>query len=182
MALFDEIVPKYMTKLMLDFDCTAEDAAAVFGNAGHESLGFEKLQEMKPTIKGSRGGWGWFQWTGPRRKDFEAYCKRNDLDPSSHETNYKFLFVELTGNESKTMPLVKRAPTLEKKVIAFEAAFERAGVKHYDRRLEWAERALRAYNVSISKGPKAPEPVVQTRGLLEVLVDFVTNLIRRFIR
>ena len=55
-----------MARLMADFDCTAEDAAAVFGNAGHESAGLEKLQEIRPTVPGSRGGWGWFQWTGDK--------------------------------------------------------------------------------------------------------------------
>ena len=32
------------------------DAAAVFGNAGHESKGLSDDQEDKPVVKGSRGG------------------------------------------------------------------------------------------------------------------------------
>lgn len=141
---FKKVAPTYMKRAMLDFGFSEEDAAAVFGNAGHESLGFTKLQEMKPTVKGSRGGWGWFQWTGPRRKEFEAYTERNKLDPSAHETNYKFLFVELNGTEKKAVAATKNAVGLEAKTKAFENTFERSGVKHYDKRYNWARIALQA--------------------------------------
>ena len=127
---------------MRDFDLTPLDAAAVFGNAGYESLGFTELQEIKPVVRGSRGGYGWFQWTGPRRIAFEQYCKRNGYKPESHDANYKFLFTELTGPEKKALPALRAAPTLRDKVIAFEETFERSGVKAYDKRYEWAMFAL----------------------------------------
>lgn len=62
-------------------------AAAIIGNAGHESGGFKDLQEKKPLVKGSRGGYGIMQWTGPRRREYEDYCDRNNLDPSDMESN-----------------------------------------------------------------------------------------------
>lgn len=141
---FSSIAPKYMVQFMNDFECNDLDASAVFGNAGYESLGFTKLQEIKPVVKGSRGGYGWFQWTGPRRKEFEAYCKRNNLDISSNDANYKFLFVELTTTEKNAIPKLKAAKTLEDKVKAFEEAFERAGVKRYPERTKWAKIAYEA--------------------------------------
>ena len=67
-AFFREMAPRLMRLLIEDFNLTVTDAAAIMGNGGHESLGFTKLQEMKPTVKGSRGGWGLMQWTGPRRR------------------------------------------------------------------------------------------------------------------
>lgn len=157
-AHFRAVAPKYMRMFMEDFDATAIEAAAVFGNAGYESLGFTKLQEMKPTVAGSRGGWGWFQWTGPRRKAFEAYCARNGFDPASDEANYKFLFVELIGSEKGAVAKLKAAKTLEDKVKAFELAFERAGVKAYEKRNAWALIALDALRENAARDvPSATE-------------------------
>src|SRR5687768_14571658 len=95
-AHFRAVAPKYMRLLLQDFPMLGvEDAAAVFGNAGHESKGLTDDQEDKPVVKGSRGGANWMQWTGPRRRALEAYCARNSLDPDSDEAAYKWLFLEL---------------------------------------------------------------------------------------
>jgi hypothetical protein len=145
MTLFTEKAPRLMLRLMEDFGLTEIEAAAVLGNAGHESAGFTKLQEMRPTVKGSRGGYGYFQWTGPRRREYEAYCKRNGYDPASEEANYKFLYLELITTEKAAIPALKAAKTLDTKVKAFERAYERAGVKHYPSRILWAEKALAAF-------------------------------------
>ena len=141
--LFREIAPIYMQKLMDDFDMSVLDAAAVFGNLGHESNGFEDMQEISP--RAGRGGYGWAQWTGPRRVAFEQYAKRNGLKLSDPGTNYSWLFVELRGPEKNAVKKVKAARSLDTKVVAFEKAFERAGVKHYESRKKWARIALSTY-------------------------------------
>ena len=152
-AVFIAKVPALMREFMVDFDCTKEDAAAVFGNAGHESGGFTQMQEIKPTVAGSRGGSGWFQWTGPRRRAFEAYCDRNNLSPTSDKANYGFLWRELHGDERAAIPRLKAAKTLRDKVVAFELGFERAGIKHYDSRVKWANLALGAYEAKYGDAP-----------------------------
>lgn len=144
-ALFKSKAPWIMALLMQDFPLGIDDSAAILGNIGHECGGFSKMQEEKPTKPGSRGGFGWPQWTGPRRRQYEAYCKRNNLDPRSDIANYKFMFVELMTTEKHAIPAVVKANGLEAKVKAFELAFERAGVKHYPSRLTWARRALDAF-------------------------------------
>lgn len=175
-ATFAAKAPKYMHKLMADFGFSVEDAAAVMGNAGHESGGLSILQEIKPVVKGSRGGYGWFQWTGPRRKAYEAYCKRNGLNPAADDSNYAFLVVELRGSEKKAVAATKFAKGLESKVIAFEKSFERAGVKHYASRLTWAKRALDAFNkggVKVTEPDKPkpePKPVTPSQGAGAVAV------------
>lgn len=160
-AHFRAVAPKYMRQFMADFDLEDIDAAAVFGNLGYESLGFTKLQEIKPVVKGSRGGYGWAQWTADRRVVFEAYCKRNKLDPASHDANYAFLFVELTGSEKAALAKLKAAKTLDTKTVAFEKAFERAGVKNYPKRKQWAAialNALRADSAALEPRPVPPAP------------------------
>lgn len=160
MTLFTDKAPGIMRDLMRDFDLDLDSAAAILGNLGHESGGFKFLQEKKPLVPGSRGGYGWAQWTGPRRVAFEAYCKRNKLDPASDKANYGFLFVELTGSEKAAIPAVKAAKGLYNKVVAFEAKFERAGVKHYPSRLNYAQQALKAFGSSVP-APVPSNPVLR---------------------
>lgn len=161
---FRRKAPWLMRRLIADFNISILDAAAVAGNAGHESGGLTKLQEIKPVVAGSRGGYGWFQWTGPRRRAYEAWCKAQGLDPASDEANYGFLAHELRTSEKKAIPATTKAKTLRDKVIAFEMAFERAGVKHYDSRVRWAELALDAHKLDSVKPPtpapaSAPAPI-----------------------
>lgn len=158
-ALFEQKAPWIMNLLMRDFPTwREEDAAACVGNAGHECRGFEDLVEIDERV-GGKGGIGWFQWTGqtprnPRRRDFEAYCARNNLDRFGDEANYKYLVLELRGSERRAVGATSAANGLRNKVIAFEKSFERAGVKHYDRRVEYAQRALTAWR----RNPKAAIP------------------------
>lgn len=140
---FRAIAPLYMRQLIKDFPTLSEmDAAAIFGNAGHESKGLTDDQEDKPVVKGSRGGLNWMQWTGPRRRALEAFAKRNNLDPTGDKAAYLWLVKELQGEEKKAIPAILAASGLRNKVVAFEKAFLRAGVKHYDKRLAWAKIAL----------------------------------------
>ncbi len=160
---FRSVAPIYMRLLLTDFpQLGPDDAAAIFGNAGHESKGLTDDQEDKPVVAGSRGGLNWMQWTGPRRKAMEAYCVRNKLDPASDIAAYKWLFLELKGAEKKAIPALLKATTLDAKVIAFEKAFLRAGVKHYPSRQQWAKVALDAYAEHVGNGGvvDAPQPPV----------------------
>jgi hypothetical protein len=152
-AVFRAKAPGIMRLLMQDFPLDLLDVAAIMGNLGHESGGLTEFQEKVPTVKGSRGGWGWAQWTGPRRREFEAYCSRNGFDLKSDKANYGWLFVELRTTERRAIPAVKSANGLDAKVRAFEVAFQRAGVKHYPSRNIWAQRALDAYRTAEAKGP-----------------------------
>lgn len=58
-ALFRSKAPWIMNMLMQDFPLGTDDAAAIVGNLGHESGGFALMQELKPIVSGSRGGYGW---------------------------------------------------------------------------------------------------------------------------
>lgn len=164
MTKFDEVVKAYGPRLMRDLAVGAEDAAAVFGNGGHESGGFRSLQEIKPTVKGSKGGYGWFQWTGPRRRNYEAFCKRNGLNPAADESNYAFLLVELRGPYKSTMPKVKQKSSLYDKVVAFEMAYEKAGVKHYDSRNNFAKQAYGVLS-QMDRPAAFVAPLAQPKGV-----------------
>lgn len=164
--VFDSKAPKVIGLLLGDFpEWRADDAIADVGNLGHECLGFTKLQEISPTVKGSRGGFGWPQWTASRRRAYEAYCKRNNLDPTSDKANYAYHFVELKGSERSTIGKVAKAQGLFAKVKAFELGYLRAGVKHYDSRNEWAMRAKTLWQAAgspVQGTPPAEQVVILT--------------------
>src|SRR4029079_2065686 len=75
-------------RLMADLGLTDYQAAGLVGNLGFESVGFRTLQEMAPAVSGSKGGYGWAQWTGVRRRAFEAWCVAHHLPMASDEANY----------------------------------------------------------------------------------------------
>jgi hypothetical protein len=176
---FREVAPKYMAMFLADFPRLNKlDAAAVFGNFGHESKGLTDDQEDAPTVKGSRGGRNWAQWTGPRRRALESYCKRNGLDPDSDIAAYKFLWVELHGDEKKAIDALRAAVTLEQKVVAFEKAYLRAGIKHYPERQRWARIALEAYEAADWKAEPSPELPANPVELPPAAGQWVIDLIK----
>jgi len=159
--VFRAKAPGIMAQLMEDFPLQLDDAAAILGNFGHECAGFTAMQEIKPVVEGSRGGYGWPMWTADRRRAFEVYCRRNKLDPASDQANYAYVYVELKGPEKRAIPALLKATTLADKVKAFELAYERAGMKHYASRNQWAAIALEAWHAAKGKPasePKAPSP------------------------
>jgi hypothetical protein len=103
------------------------------------------MQELKP-VGGGRGGWGWCQWTGPRRVAFEAFATARELDFASDEANYGFLQHELTETSEKSvLPRLRGADDVGEATEVFMRKFLRPGAPHLASRVKWADRALRAH-------------------------------------
>jgi hypothetical protein len=142
-GLFETKAPRIMRQLMDDFAFTKIQTAGVLGNLGHETGGFKHFQELAP-ISG-QGGFGWAQWTGPRRRDFMNFCQANGLSPTSDDANYGFLRHELNTSERNTVPALKAESTLEGATRIFEQLFERAGIVALNSRIKFARKALAAF-------------------------------------
>lgn len=140
--LFAAKVMVWGPRLAKDLGLTDIQACGPFGNFGRETGGFRLLQEVAPTVKGSRGGWGWAQWTGPRRRAFEAWAKANKFGLATDEANYGFLLHELKTNYAAALSALKRTKTIEEAVRVFEVHYEGAGVKAMAERVRWAKAAL----------------------------------------
>ncbi len=145
-GLFRQKAPDIMADLMSDFGMTLNQAAGVLGNVGHECAGFRTMQEIKPIVPGSRGGWGWAQWTGPRRRAFEQWCLDNGFDNlSADAANYGFLKHELETTERRALNHLRGTDSLRDATTSFMEKFERPGVKHLSSRINWAKEAVKAY-------------------------------------
>jgi hypothetical protein len=138
-SLFDSKVAAYTARLQKDVGIKGFQADGIWGNIGHECNGFHSFQEQDPTS--GRGGYGWMQWTGPRRVAFENYCRDKNLDPDSDEANYDFLVRELLTSEKDSLDRLKRANTRDTATYAFMHWNERPGIEALESRFAWAKRA-----------------------------------------
>lgn len=158
-AKFRQFAVRIMTDLARDIPEWGGDElnlAAPPGNFGVESAGFTIMQEIKPTVAGSRGGYGWAQWTGPRRRAFEAWAKARDLHVDDYEANYGFLIHELRTTEKAAIRAVAEAPTLDAKVKAFMLKYERPGIPHLAERQMWARIAVAVYEPPANDASERP--------------------------
>jgi ABC-type transporter Mla subunit MlaD len=151
------------TRLAGDLDLSGPQAAGIVGNLQAES-GLKAVQEANP-IGGGRGGFGWAQWTGPRRLQFEQYAKEHNLDPRSDEANYGFLRQELKAPENAKLLEQLRAlkgPDAAKQAAALvERMYERPAVSNAGVRGNYAEQIA-------ARTPAAPPAQVAQAGALPV--------------
>jgi len=128
-------------RLQQDFGLSAGAAAGFAGNLAHESGDFKTLQEINPLVKGSRGGFGWAQWTGPRRRQFEAWAGQNGLDPASPEANYGFLKHELTSTpEGAVIKALQGVNDPAQAAQIVSSKFLRPGIPHMGSRITKAQQ------------------------------------------
>jgi len=148
-VMFMQKAPRLMRTLMHNFGMTDYQAAGVLGNLGTESMGFQRLHEIgQPEGK---GGYGWFQWTGPRRKSFLDWCVKNKLKWTSDEANEGFLLYELTHDYFHVVAHLKDTKSLKEATELFEREYEGAGVPNIKSRLQWAQMAMNALDADEHK-------------------------------
>ena len=94
-----------MARYRKDLGLTTIQAAALAGNANYETGGFKFMDELSPTVKGSKGGTNVFQFTGRkeglRRSNFEKFAEKNKLDPRKFESGLDFSVFELKEGDQK---------------------------------------------------------------------------------
>lgn len=164
---FHAIPDRLMADLQRDLGLTQAQAAGVVGNLATETGNFQHMQEINPVVKGSRGGFGYAQWTGPRRRQYEAWAQENGLDPTSYEANYGFLVHELTATpESRVMGDLTAAETPEQAAQVFSEQFLRPGIPHMDRRKANAARYAGVASGGQTGGQKTNRTEQALRALL----------------
>lgn len=131
---------RLMGDFQRDYGMSTPQAAGFVGNLAHESDNFRQLQEAKPLVPGSRGGYGFAQWTGARRRAFEAWANDKGLAPSSYEANYGFLRHEIDNTpEGRFMSNLLRTNDVGQATRIVQDQFLRPGVPHTDSRLNYAQ-------------------------------------------
>jgi regulator of extracellular matrix RemA (YlzA/DUF370 family) len=157
--------PRYVKDLNLD----VLKVAGMYGNWGVECDQFRALQEYKPTVAGSRGGWGPPQWTGPRRRAFEAWADSHGFKRDDPEAFYLYTLIELRGPEKAALAALRKTKTLDTATTVFMEKFERPGVEHLAVRKKHALDALHILETAMSS---TAAPVAGTAPFVNV--DFTS--------
>ncbi len=147
---FKTAVETYGPRFMADLNLDKFEVSGIFGNFAVESDQFRALQEYSPTVKGSRGGWGWAQWTGPRRRAFEAWAASKGYRLDNPEAFYQYTLVELRGPEAVALARLRATTTLDSATEAFMKHYERPGVPHLSTRKARALEALHVLEATLA--------------------------------
>lgn len=110
------------------------------GNFAVESRMDPGINEIAPLVPGSRGGFGLAQWTGPRRRQFEAYAQQRGARLDDMDAQLDFLMHELGTTEKGAASAIMAAKTPEEAARLVSERFLRPGIPHLDRRIAETRR------------------------------------------
>lgn len=93
------------------------------------------INEVAPIVPGSRGGFGLYQLTGPRRTAYERFAAQRGVNPADPEAQLDFLDYELKGPESRAAKSILSTQNPQQAAIAIARDFLRPASEHLDRRV-----------------------------------------------
>jgi len=161
---FYQKIPTVGAQLMARYNLKDYHVAGIFGNLAIESRYMQPDASEKVRGRGvsidqavaAGGGYGWSQWTGSRLKNFQTWCKNNNIPtnlPATDQANYGFFCAEIDGslNGSGYIPTshyknaisaLQATTTVEAATTTWCNTYERPGIPHIDRRQTVAKSAL----------------------------------------
>jgi len=92
------------------------------------------INEAAPIVPGSRGGFGLYQLTGPRRRAYETYAAQKGVDPSDPDAQMDFMMIELATTEKNAWDKISSAPDTGRAAAAVVNHFLRPSEQHRARR------------------------------------------------
>lgn len=92
------------------------------------------INEIEPVVPGSRGGFGLYQLTGPRRRSFEAFAAASGAPLDSIDAQLDFLILELQGPERSAAQNIFAANSTGEAAAAIVNDFLRPLPQHRERR------------------------------------------------
>lgn len=92
------------------------------------------INEAQPLVPGSRGGYGLYQLTGPRRRAYEAYAAERGVPVSDIDAQLDFMMSELQGPEARAAQAILSAPDTGSAAAAIVNQFLRPSEQHRARR------------------------------------------------
>lgn len=92
------------------------------------------INEAAPLVPGSRGGFGLSQWTGPRRRNLEAFAQQRGAPVADPDLQLDFLMQELNGPEKAAWQAIQQAPDAPTAAAAIVNKFLRPAEEHRARR------------------------------------------------
>lgn len=123
--------------LMDQYGMPAHIAAGIAGNIAAES-GFDAgINEIDPLVEGSRGGFGLYQATGPRRVGMEAALK-DEIGNPYRQMDY--MMSEFMGPERKAYDRLMSSKNVDEAARVMSEKFLRPGIPHLEKRINYARQ------------------------------------------
>lgn len=92
------------------------------------------INEIAPIVPGSRGGYGLYQLTGPRRRQYEAWAADNGFDLADPNAQLDFLMLELNTTERGAWDKIRNTNTAGEAAAAIVNSFLRPAEAHRAKR------------------------------------------------
>jgi hypothetical protein len=93
----DESAASVRDRLARDLNLTRDQSSGIVSNLLAEGGTMEGINERNPA-PGTRGGFGWAQWTGSRRIAFEQWAAAHHRDIADPQTNYDYLVEDIRAH------------------------------------------------------------------------------------
>ena len=88
------------------------------------------INEAAPTVPGSRGGFGLYQLTGPRRRAYEAYAAEKGVPLDDVDAQLDFMMMELQGPEAAAWSKISGTQNAGEAGAAIVNSFLRPAEEH----------------------------------------------------
>lgn len=115
-------------------------AQGIVANMGVESRFDPGINEIAPLVEGSRGGYGLNQWTGPRRRQYEAFAAERGAPLDDVGTQLDFTVWELQNTERGAWEALQGVSDPVAAARIYSERFLRPGIPNLDRRMAEAAR------------------------------------------
>lgn len=131
------------------------------------------INEANPIVPGSRGGFGLYQLTGPRRREYEKFAAERGVPVSDVDAQLDFLMHELGGKEAAAAQAIMAAGSREQAAVAIVNKFLRPSEKH---RASRAEKYARGATGGLKELLKIEDPDERDAAIREFkLLDGVAQ-------
>lgn len=115
------------------------------------------INEIAPLVPGSRGGFGLYQLTGPRRVAYERYAQDRGLNVADPNAQLDFLMMELQGPESRAARSIFAAPDANAAAVAIARDFLRPAPENLAKRVARYGGAGAPRGGRMASGGNAPQ-------------------------
>lgn len=147
----------YVRQGLMQRGLPAHVAEGFIANFQDES-GFDPgINERNPIVAGSRGGFGLYQLTGPRRRAYESFAAERGVKPSNVDAQLDWLMHELEGPESRAAEAILSSSNAGEAASAIVRKFLRPLEEHQNRRASRYMEQLAGFTPSRSQGQLTPQ-------------------------
>lgn len=130
-----QVDPQFIRQGLIQRGMPAHVADGFVMNMQDESGLNAGINEIAPLVPGSRGGFGLYQLTGPRRVAYEQFAQQRGADLADPNAQLDFLMTELQGPEARAARSILSAPDASAAAVAIARDFLRPSPENLAKRV-----------------------------------------------